>query len=168
MKQVIFVRHAKSDWGSEYLKDIDRFLAERGYSDAYFLSEWFNKNHTAPDRILSSTATRALNTALIFTRALDFSMENFQLEKDIYEASPATLLSIIREQDNSKNSVMLFGHNPGFTRICNDLSEDMYFDNVPTCGIVAFNFEVSSWKSVKEKEGRLAFYQYPKDFRNKN
>jgi phosphohistidine phosphatase len=168
MKQVIFVRHAKSDWGNEYLKDMDRYLAERGYSDAYFLSEWFNKNHAAPDRIIASTATRALSTALIFARALDFNMACFQLEKEIYEGSVATLLSIIKEQDDSKKTLMLFGHNPGFTNICNDLSEDMYFDNVPTCGLVSFNFDISSWSEIEAKKGKLNFYQYPKDFKNKD
>src|SRR3954469_4815864 len=103
MKQLIFVRHAKSDWGNEYLKDIDRYLTDRGYNDAYFLSEWFNKNHSVPDKIIASTATRALSTALIFARTMDFNMACFQLEKEIYEGSVETLMQIIREQDNSKN-----------------------------------------------------------------
>lgn len=166
MKQVIFVRHAKSDWANENLKDIDRYLAERGYSDAYSMSEWFNKHQKQPDTIVSSTATRALNTALIFARAMDFNMGCFHLEKEIYEGSVEMLMSIIREQNNTRDRIMLFGHNPGFTNICNNLSEDLYFDNVPTCGIVSFNFDIGNWSELKEKTGRLEFYQYPKDFRN--
>ena len=168
MKQVIFVRHAKSDWGNEFLKDVDRYLAERGYSDAYFLSEWFNKNHKAPDKIIASTATRALSTALIFARTMDFNMACFQLEKEIYEGSVETLMTIIKEQDDSKNTLMLFGHNPGFTNICNNLSESMYFDNVSTCGVVSLQFDIKSWKDLEEKTGKLHFYQYPKDFKGKD
>lgn len=168
MKQLIFVRHAKSDWGNDYLKDIDRYLADRGYSDAYLLSDWFNKNQSVPDMIIASTATRALSTALIFAREMDFNMDCFQLEKEIYEGSVATLFSIIKEQDDSKNTIMLFGHNPGFTNICNDLTNDMYFDNVPTCGIVSFTFNIKKWSDLEEKKGTLNFYHYPKDFKNKD
>ena len=38
MKNLTFIRHAKSDWGNEFLKDIDRPLAQKGYKDAYELS----------------------------------------------------------------------------------------------------------------------------------
>ena len=41
MKELILLRHAKSDWGGEFLKDIDRPLNDRGYLDAYVLSEWY-------------------------------------------------------------------------------------------------------------------------------
>lgn len=34
MKEVIFVRHAKSDWDHPGLKDIERPLAPRGMKDA--------------------------------------------------------------------------------------------------------------------------------------
>lgn len=168
MKQVLFVRHAKSDWGNEFLKDMDRPLNDRGYADAYYMSEWYLKNKALPDLIISSTATRALNTALIFARAFDFNMDCFCLEKEIYESSVERLISILREQDDRKERIMLFGHNPGFTSICNELGEDLFFDNVPTCGLVALSVEISHWKQLDKKKGRLDFYQFPKEFKTKD
>jgi len=168
MKEIIFVRHAKSDWGNEYLKDVDRHLSEKGYRDAYFSSEWFLKNKNKPELILASTATRALNTALIFTRAMGLDMKNFALEEKIYEASLKTLLSVVRTLDNSLASVMLFGHNPSLTSICNELSDDLFFDDIPTCGIVSYSFNVKSWSGVESKKGKLNYFQFPKDFRNKS
>jgi phosphohistidine phosphatase len=168
MKEVIFTRHAKSDWGSEFLKDVDRHLNERGYGDAYYMSDWFVSNQKMPDLVLASTATRALNTALIFTRAMELDMKNFRLEKDIYEGAASVLFDIINRQPDSKNKLMLFGHNPGITNICNLLTNDIFFDNVPTCGMVAFKFEVDSWKNIEPKTGALDFYRFPKDFRNKD
>jgi phosphohistidine phosphatase len=167
MKQITFVRHAKSDWGNEFLKDIDRPLNEQGYSDAYFLSEWFRKNKSLPDLIISSTATRAFNTALIFSRTFDFDMRCFGLEKEIYESTSERLNAIIKELDDDKNSLMLFGHNPAITNICNELGEDLFFDNVPTCGIVSLTFNISSWKTLALKTGILDFYQFPKDFKQR-
>ena len=168
MKQLIFVRHAKSDWGNEFLKDIDRPLNDRGYTDAYYLSDWFLKSKPLPDQIIASTATRAMNTALIFARAFEFNMSCFTVEKEIYESSVERLISIVREQNDAKNRIMLFGHNPAFTNICNELSEDLFFDNVPTCGMVALNFEISSWSALDKKKGKLDFYQFPKEFKNKD
>ncbi len=168
MKQLIFVRHAKSDWGEEFLKDIDRPLTDRGYADAYALSEWFMKNKQLPDRIVSSTATRAMSTALIFARAFDFNMACFALEKEIYESSVQRLMAIVREQNDTTLRLMLFGHNPAFTNICNDLGLDLFFDNVPTCGIVSLNFDIKRWRDLEEKTGVLDFYQFPKEFKNKD
>ena len=165
MKELIFVRHAKSDWGNEYLKDVDRFLSERGYSDAYFLSEWYLKNKKSPDLILASTATRALNTALIFARTLEFNMAHFKLEERIYESKVDKLKSLIREQNRGSSSLMIFGHNPTITNICNELSVDMDFENIPTCGIVSFNFDIADWADLRPDTGKLNYYQFPKNFK---
>ena len=168
MKELILIRHAKSDWGNESLKDIDRHLNERGYEDAYLLSKWYEKNYASPDLILSSTATRALNTALIFARALNYNMVNFVLEKDIYESTLSTLLSILKNQDDAKKTIMLFGHNPGITDLCNALCSDVFFDNIPTCGIVGISFETASWKKITESNSKIKFQQFPKEYKNTN
>lgn len=169
MKELILVRHAKSDWGNELLKDVDRHLNERGSNDAYYLSNWFKENKSpAPDFIIASTATRALTTALIFARTLELDLKNFKLEKDIYEATASTLFDVIHKLPDNKNKIMLFGHNPGITNLGNLLSDDLFFDNVPTCGMVSFCFETDNWKNIEPKSGKLAFYQFPKDFKNKD
>jgi len=168
MKELIVVRHAKSDWGTEFLKDIDRPLNERGYSDAYFMSEWFTKHKILPDQIISSPATRALNTALIFARAGEFNMKNFRLEPNLYESSADALLDIARTADNEANSVMLFCHNPAITNFCNDIVKDFFIDNVPTCGIIGIKFSAKKWSEIGSTKGELSFYQFPKDFKNKD
>ncbi|MCE3229257.1 MAG: phosphohistidine phosphatase SixA [Bacteroidetes bacterium] len=166
MKELILVRHAKSDWGTEFLKDVDRHLNERGYSDAYFMSRWFAKNMALPQTIVSSTATRALSTALIFARSLEFDMAHFTLNKLVYESSVKTMISLIHGLPKDVNSVMLFGHNPTITDVCNTLINDFFIDNVPTCGMVGMKFSVNDWHEISEKKGSLSFYQFPKNFKN--
>ncbi len=166
MLELIFVRHAKSDWGAEFLRDIDRPLNERGYTDAYFMSKWFLKNKKVPELILSSPATRALSTALIFARAFEFNMKNFSINESIYESPVSNLISIVQSQSNSVRSVMLFGHNPGITETCNFLTDDLFFDNVATCGIVGLKFETDNWKEVGTKKGKVDFNQFPKKFKS--
>lgn len=53
MKQLFLIRHAKSDWTNPKLKDIERFLNERGYSNANMMAEKFNYK---PDLIITSPA----------------------------------------------------------------------------------------------------------------
>src|SRR5688572_3221231 len=132
MKELIIVRHAKSDWGNEYLKDIDRALSERGYNDAYFLSQWFAKNKQHPDHIISSPATRALSTAFIFLRAMNLPLSTAAIADDIYESPAGSILKVIRNQDRKIERLMVVGHNPGFTDLANQLTGDMYFENIPT------------------------------------
>jgi phosphohistidine phosphatase len=167
MKKITFVRHAKSDWGNEQLKDIDRPLNDRGYGDAYALSEWWKKNHPLPEGISASPATRALNTAFIFMRDWEYKLENFSINENIYESNADNLIEIIKKFPENRAHVMLFGHNPGVTNICNLLAND-FFDNVPTCGIVSYTLNISKWTETKEKCGTLNFYQFPKDFKNDN
>ncbi len=166
MKEIIVVRHAKSDWGNEGLKDIDRCLNERGYTDAYHLATWFSKNKKSPDLLLSSTATRALSTALIFARAMEQPISKFALEPDIYEAETETLLKVLRQQNDEAKSLMLFGHNPGLTNLCNELADEFYMDNLPTCGMVFLQFECSKWKELKSKSGKVKDHVFPKEFKN--
>lgn len=166
MKQLTIVRHAKSDWGDEFLKDVDRPLNHKGYLDAYYSSNWFYSKHSLPDVIISSAATRALNTALIFARAFDFNMSNFILNPSLFESTLTNLMTVISNINETYSSAMIFGHNPTFTNICNELTEDLFFDNLPTCGIVSLKLEIKNWKEVAPKKGKINFYQFPKEFKN--
>jgi phosphohistidine phosphatase len=126
MKKLILVRHAKSDWGNELLKDIDRPLNQRGYSDAYFMSDWFLKSKPLPDCVVSSTAARALNTALIFMRTFEALTEKLNLEPDLYECSVDTLLKIASKTPEAAGTVMIFGHNPAITNFCNKMIREFF------------------------------------------
>jgi phosphohistidine phosphatase len=165
MKEIILVRHAKSDWGNESLQDIDRPLNERGYGDAYSMSQWYRGNKKMPDLIASSTATRALSTAMIFMRTLEFSTDKLLLEEDIYESTADNLVKILKKQDNRFSRIMFFGHNPGFTETCNLLGQNFFIDNIPTCGIVSFGFDIAAWKEVSAAGGKPLYHQFPKEFK---
>ena len=116
--------------------------------------------------MLSSTATRALNTALIFARTFNFNSVNFVLNDRIYESSAKNLISIVSKLPNEKNSVIVFGHNPGFTNVCNELTNELFFENIPACGIVSLNFDIKNWAEIATTKGKIKFHQFPKDFKN--
>jgi phosphohistidine phosphatase len=164
MKQLYIVRHAKSDWGNEFLQDIDRPLSQRGYEDAYRMAEHFKKTQKIPELIVSSPASRAINTAFIFARKFGINEKEVVIEKRIFEANESKLSELISELPDSKNTVMLFGHNPGLTNFINSVS-DKEIDNLPTCGIVLLSYELKSWKKIYEQTAHFNSFYFPKQFR---
>ncbi len=166
MKKLILSRHAKSDWGNEGLKDVDRPLAARGYEDAYRMADWFKQNNPLPDVIVSSIAIRAFNTALIFSRHFAMKENAIRMEEKIYESNVANWLKVISNFDNKFNTVMLFGHNPTMTNLLNELQTELLFDNVPTCGMVLLGLDINEWKDIShKKEAKLLSYKFPKSFK---
>lgn len=73
MKTLYIVRHAKSSWEYSGIEDIDRPLKKRGIKDAHLMSKFLTKKIEKPDAFITSSANRALHTAVIFLRKLWFS-----------------------------------------------------------------------------------------------
>ncbi len=164
MKTLTLVRHAKSDWGHDGLLDIDRPLNQRGYTDAYVMSNWFASTEKKEFLMVSSPAVRAISTAFIFARALKIDANLVKVTPHIYESTSSVLKTLISEFPNTNNSVLLFGHNPGITNLCNELNGDLFFDNVPTCGVIQLQFTVNTWQEVPNANGKIAFHKFPKLF----
>ena len=117
------------------------------------MAELMKEKGVHPDIILSSPARRARSTGKYFARALDSKL---LLDEAIYEASPSTLKRVIRKAFESYDKVMLIGHNPSLTILCNELS-DYFIDNLPTAGIVGIEFT-----SGDLDKGKMIFFEYPK------
>ena len=164
MKTVYLIRHAKSDWGNEHLRDIDRPLNQRGYSDAYLQSKLFAKEHQHPELLVTSPAVRAYSTCAIFAREINYNENKIQIVLDLYEASTATIISTLATINNKINSVALFGHNPGFTNVFDEIS-DAYVDEIPTCGIVGVKFRMHDWSEVYTTKGESFLSFFPKNFK---
>ncbi|MBL7884638.1 MAG: histidine phosphatase family protein [Bacteroidia bacterium] len=161
MKTLFLVRHAKSEWANENLMDIDRPLNARGYKDAHFMSEQMKKHKLIPDLIVSSAAIRAISTALIFSRHLNYNPSEIHVHSNLYETTEKEYLKIISESTNTKNSLMLFAHNPTLTMLANRLTTP-FTENIPTCGIVGVRFKIKEWKEITGATGELFLYDFPK------
>src|SRR5256885_5402927 len=108
MKTLLLLRHAKSDWDDRGLRDFERPLAKRGLRDAPRMGKALKKQGNLPDLILCSPATRAKETMELFKEAaaLDAPVE---FEQNIYEASSAELIKIVRHLPDEQNSVLMVG-----------------------------------------------------------
>jgi len=162
MKKIYFIRHAKSSWDDPGLTDIERPLNKRGLRDAPFMSKMLKGKNVQPDKIISSPANRAFTTATYFAAALNIPEQAIVVRKEIYHAYPEQVLNIIRNLSDSDDVVILFGHNPCFTSLANQFSEE-YIPNVPTCGIVEVEAMVEKWSDF-ENEGKLKAFHFPKQY----
>jgi phosphohistidine phosphatase len=161
MKTLVLVRHAKSSWKDATLADRDRPLNRRGNRDALKMGDQLADLVGAPDLIVSSPATRALATARIVADVVGYPVDGIREDERIYEASPAEILEVVRELDDERDRVFLFGHNPGLTDLVNELSEPA-IDSVPTCGVVEFRLTADRWADVSRATVRRAAFITPK------
>lgn len=165
VKNLFLTRHAKSDWSVPGQKDFDRELNSRGILDAPRMGRKLYEMDVKPDLIVSSPAARAKLTAEFISEQIHYDLEKLLFNEDIYEASVRSLLQIINELPDEYNKVMLVGHNPTFTYMAEYLTKQP-FENIPTCGIVSIEFEISSWKEVSGETGTLKWFIYPKKVLN--
>jgi len=161
MKTLYLVRHAKSSWDFPELADIDRPLNSRGAKNAPQMGKRLGSKGIKVDLLLSSPANRAFTTACEIAKQIGYPADSVQSSRDVYHADEKQLLGIVQQQDDKHSSLMLFGHNPGFTWFSNSLTGE-YIDNIPTAGIVAIIFDCDSWRDVKPGQGKLDFFDYPK------
>jgi len=161
MKHLILVRHAKSSWKDSTLEDHERPLNNRGKREAPFMAKKFREKKMDVDLIVSSTAERAMDTAKEFAKKLDYKKEKIVGDSALYLVEADELLAYVKKLDDDYKSIMLFGHNPGFTWFANYLTNGK-IENVPTCGIVAIDFDTKVWNEIAEGTGIVRFFEYPK------
>ena len=111
MKTLFLVRHAKSSWTQLHLPDIDRPLNERGYNDAHLVSKTMLHKTKLPDQMISSSAVRAMTTALIFARTFAYPEEKIQIESQLYETTVQDYFCLLYTSDaaDERSSVDLGG-----------------------------------------------------------
>lgn len=159
MKRLVLIRHAKSAWDAPDLEDHDRPLAPRGKHDAKAMGAKLAERDFVPGLIVSSPARRARKTAKHLLRALERS--DLVIDERLYLASTETILDVVRGFDDTCNSAAIIGHNPGFTEVC-ELLSNAGIENVPTMGIAHLDMKVDRWSDAAPGCATLVEFDYPK------
>ncbi|MBL7179464.1 MAG: histidine phosphatase family protein [Desulfobacterales bacterium] len=164
MKTIIMVRHAKSSWKDPNLDDFDRPLNKRGEKNAAFMGNKLKEKQIMPDLILSSPAKRAKETAFKIAKEIGYPKKKIVFDENMYHSDERYLLELVQNQDNTHETLMLFGHNPDFNNFATMLLKQSPLSNIPTSGVCCIRFDVASWKKVREAEGEVVFFDYPKRY----
>lgn len=161
MKTLLLVRHAKSSWKDDSLRDFDRPLNKRGKRDAPLMGKLLLEKQCIPEKIISSPALRAWTTAKILAKELHYPREAILKNPLIYEADLVELVDVIRHLDDAFSSVMLVGHNPAF----HDFARCLLFHPIlhfPTCSVLQATQELNSWHDVCDAVWQCKSFFYPK------
>jgi phosphohistidine phosphatase len=161
MKTLFLVRHAKSSRDKPALRDEDRPLNDRGKRDAPRMGERIAKRDVRPDLILSSPAKRALTTAHIFAKKLDYKVKDIVVDDRLYAVDADALLQVIRKLGDKPKSVMVFGHNPELTELAHRLSNKI--SHMPTCAVAEFTFDSKSWSTTGKDKPASVELHTPKE-----
>jgi phosphohistidine phosphatase len=116
-RELLILRHAKSDWHARAPNDFERPLAKRGKKDAPRVGEWLYREGLIPDAVVSSPAERAKQTALKVCRSMDFKKRRILWEDALYEAGVSELLAVLARCPGDASTVLLVGHNPGLEEL---------------------------------------------------
>lgn len=159
MKTLLLLRHAKSSWDDQGLRDFDRPLSARGERDAPRIGKALRKRAVKPDLIVSSPAARAKATIEAMTKAAKLDDEP-RFDETIYGASTPELLRMIRRLPDENSCVLLVGHNPGFEDLVDRLTGTS--ERMPTAALACIQFQIDHWDDVDVGKGNLAWLITPK------
>lgn len=161
MKTIYFIRHAKSSW-EVTTSDHERPLNTRGFFDADTVGKALKEKGVAVDLVYSSSANRAETTARIVCENIGYPLSAIEFTRDLYDFDGDSVQQVIKSFSNDFNSVIIFGHNPAFTSLVNTMGSEIFY-NLPTCGVVAINFNVKEWDKIES--GITEFSILPKGLR---
>jgi phosphohistidine phosphatase len=161
MKKLILVRHGKAEDHCSGISDYERSLTLKGKIISRMMGRKLREIEKTPVTIITSPAFRALETALIF--AMDFSIdpENIIIDSDLYHKMNLRYLpEILSGAGENCDTVIIFGHNPSFTEIANNLCREGC-DFMPKTGVVGISFDIRTWPEIRQKSGKLEFFLKP-------
>jgi len=161
MLKISIVRHATARDRDEALPDLERSLVKKGEKEARAVARHLAIRNAAPDLMISSFANRAIETAHLFAEAFGYPRQRILL-RDAFYGSPdiENLVKEIQKQPDKARSLMLFGHDPAFSRLAAHLVKD-FRETIPKAGVVAAEFPVSRWRDVASGSGRLLEFTDP-------
>jgi phosphohistidine phosphatase len=170
--RLLILRHAKSDWSGQ-TGDHERPLAARGRKTVPRVAARMRKRGYQPALVLSSTATRTMETAELLMPALGNAAE-IRYDRALYLADWPQLLAAIRGAPSDLSPLLVVGHNPGLEQLAIALArqpqnpaERMRASKLahkfPTAALAVLDFEARDWSEIKPGAGRLVDYVRPKD-----
>ncbi|MEM9171875.1 MAG: histidine phosphatase family protein [Pseudomonadota bacterium] len=156
------MRHAKSDWSDDSLSDHDRPLNARGERDAPEMGKRLKALGIRPSLLLTSTATRALETCKHVATAIGFPIEFVHRERSLYLAAPTDMLNALSNEDPAFHHIVIFAHNPGISELANQLSNGLV-GHMPTGAYIALEANAPDWRSFAHANIGVIGYDYPKN-----
>ncbi len=124
------------------------------------MSKFLAETIERPDVFISSSANRALHTAVIFCENLKYPLSNLYIRRQLYSFSDGYLVKTVKALDDSFNSAIIFSHDHGINTFVNKFGNTP-IAHVPTCGVIGIQFQEKNWKDIKK--GKTVTIEFPKN-----
>ena len=153
MKTLILMRHANAEARENDQHDADRPLNRKGKKAARKTGKVMSQHAVLPQRIVSSSARRASETAKEVSRKFATKPEIVFLDV-LYLAAPHAFIDVLREVPDELDCVMIVGHNPGLREFLQTLTGTVL--RFPKASAAYINLPFDSWQEISlEPSGEL-------------
>jgi phosphohistidine phosphatase len=160
MRTLLVLRHGKAA-PEEAGSDRDRPLTLRGKRAAEAIGHLLRDDDLVPDRVISSSAERARDTARRAAAAAEFGGAIDELD-ELYLAEPDAYITAVRRLGGDAERVLVVGHNPGLEALGLILTGEPV--SLPTAGLLVCTLPIASFAELTlQVRGNLARFVSLKD-----
>jgi phosphohistidine phosphatase len=160
MKTLWLMRHAKSSWKHPELDDRERPLNGRGRRDAPEMGRRLAAVGPLPERIVSSPARRARDTALAVAQAAGIDSPGPVVDDRLYFRGADGWLDVLADIDEHVRTLLLVGHNPDFSELVAWLA-GLDERNLPTAALARFSVD-DDWSKIRPGQAVLTDLDWPR------
>jgi phosphohistidine phosphatase len=162
MKNLLLMRHGAAHSAPDSnQRDHDRPLSPRGREEVLAIAKHLAHNGTIPDIILTSSATRCIQTSEAIVKFLDFAGE-VQSLPELYLASPETYLTAVRQLHDQWSTALIIGHNPTVQEFANAVRKaGVSPRSFVSASITCISLAISSWKMTAMHTGNCLWFTTP-------
>lgn len=161
-RYLFLLRHAEAEQDAPG-GDINRALTPRGTESVALMGEKLRTRGERVQKICSSTALRARQTAHGVCPYLGYNGDDIDWKPELYLASPGDLHAFLSEVPPRRESLLLVGHNPGLHGLLRFLAapDSLPPDSSMTTAALAKLEITEHWDALQPGCARLVYLIKP-------
>jgi phosphohistidine phosphatase len=160
MKELLLMRHGKSDWAAQFDGDRDRPINKRGRRAAMAVGEAIARAERVPDIVVSSPAVRAATTAKLAIQAGGWRCEE-RVDEALYGAGAEGVLDVVRRHGRDSERVMVVGHEPTMSAVVSRVIGGGAV-RFPTAAVAGLRLHITAWSAFDWRRGELDLFLTPR------
>lgn len=153
MRTLYLLRHAHSLEKEAGQTDKMRELSSIGTSQCIAIGRYIQLKEYPIERVISSDAHRAIQTASLVTQPLRIKQEEIVIEEEIYKASIPSFLAVVQAQHT--DNVLLVGHNPTISYFAEYFTDEDIGEVPPGTLMVLHSTSFTDWSQLAKGSMQL-------------
>ncbi len=149
-RRLLIMRHAKSSWDDASLADHQRPLNKRGKRDALRMGEELEAVDCVPEIIITSDSQRTTETYSLMIEAFS-EMPEIESTRAFYGGDVSDISDALDALPDHISTVMVLGHNPGWTTAVGYFSND--YVEMTTANIAILECDSETWVEATSQGG---------------